>query len=212
MIEIKTFVFNPFQENTYLVSDSSGKCILIDPGCHFEEEQQQLVSYIKNQQLTPELIVQTHGHIDHVLGINFLKDYYQIPALMHPDDLTVLRSSKDFGKMVGLDIEQPSDPEKHTDDNETLEFGESRFQILHVPGHSPGSTALYHQQEGIVFSGDVLFRRGIGRTDLLGGDYTTLVESIQNKLFTLPDETIVYPGHGESTTIGDEKKHNPVLP
>src|SRR6056297_2536881 len=208
MIEIKTFVFNPFQENTYLVSVSSGKCILIDPGCHFEEEQQQLVSYIKNKQLTPKLIVHTHGHIDHVLGINFLKDYYQIPALMHPDDLTVLRSSKDFGKMVGLDIEQPSDPEQHTGEDKTLEFGETRFQILHVPGHSPGSIALCHQQKGTVFSGDVLFRRGIGRTDLMGGDYTTLVESIQNKLFTLPDETIVYPGHGEPTTIGEEKIHN----
>ncbi|MBS3806406.1 MAG: MBL fold metallo-hydrolase [Bacteroidales bacterium] len=212
MIDIQTFVFNPFQENTYLVSDSSLKCIVIDPGCHFEAERQQLVSYINNKQLQPQVIVHTHGHIDHVMGINFLKEYYHIQAIMHPADLKVLRSSKDFAGMVGLEIDQPSDPEQHTGDNETLEFGESRFQILHVPGHSPGSIALYNHQEGIVFSGDVLFRRGMGRTDLMGGNYNTLVESIQNKLFTLPDETIVYPGHGETTTIGEEKRQNPVLP
>jgi len=212
MITIQTFVFNPFQENTYLVADASNQCIVIDPGCHFDEERQQLVSYIKDKQLKPQLIVQTHGHIDHVLGINFLKEYYRIQALMHPADLNVLRSSKDFGRMVGLEIQQPSDPEQHTGDHETLEFGETRFQVLHVPGHSPGSIALYNPEQGILFSGDVLFRRGIGRTDLMDGNYNTLVESIQDKLFALPDETTVYPGHGEPTTIGEEKKQNPVLP
>ncbi len=212
MIQIETFIFNPFQENTYLVSDDTGACILIDPGCHFENERRQLKDYIENHRLQPQLIVHTHGHIDHVLGINFIKEEYDIKAVMHPDDLSVLRSSKDFGRMVGLEIDQPGDPELHVFDEEQVKFGNTSLEVFHVPGHSPGSIALYHPDEGILFPGDVLFRRGIGRTDLMGGDYSTLVRSIKERLFTLPDETTVYPGHGEPTTIGEEKRENPVLP
>ena len=211
MVEIKTFVFNPFQENTYLVYEENGPCMLIDPGCHFEEEQQQITGFINKHNLTPSYIIHTHGHIDHVLGINFIKQTYGIQAMMHPDDLQVFRGSKEFGRMVGLEIEQPSDPEMHLEDNQTLELGSTRFTVLHVPGHSPGSIALYQKESGIVFTGDALFRRGIGRTDLMGGDYMTLVQSIQKRLFTLPGDTVVYPGHGESTTITEEKEENPVL-
>jgi glyoxylase-like metal-dependent hydrolase (beta-lactamase superfamily II) len=211
MIHIKTFVFNPFQENTYLVYDETNQCLLIDPGCHFEEEQQVLTRFIREKNLTPQYIIHTHGHIDHVLGINYLKQTFQLKAAMHPSDLEVLRQSKEFGRMVGLDIEQPVDPDIFLEDNQALELGNTSFTVLHVPGHSPGSIALYHPHEGVVFSGDALFRRGIGRTDLMGGDYMTLVQSIQNKLFTLPEQTLIYPGHGETTTIGEEKKENPVL-
>jgi glyoxylase-like metal-dependent hydrolase (beta-lactamase superfamily II) len=211
MIQIETFIFNPFQENTYLVSDDTGACILIDPGCHFENERRQLKDYIEKHRLQPQLIVHTHGHIDHVLGINFIKEAYGIKAVMHPDDLSVLRSSKDFGRMVGLEIDQPGDPELHVFDDEQVKFGNTSLEVFHVPGHSPGSIALYHQDRGILFPGDVLFRRGIGRTDLMGGDYSTLVRSIKERLFTLPEDTTVYPGHGEPTTIGEEKRENPVL-
>jgi glyoxylase-like metal-dependent hydrolase (beta-lactamase superfamily II) len=211
MIQIETFIFNPFQENTYLVSDDTGACILIDPGCHFENERRQLKDYIEKHRLQPQLIVHTHGHIDHVLGINFIKEAYGIKAVMHPDDLSVLRSSKDFGRMVGLEIDQPGDPELHVFDDEQVKFGNTSLEVFHVPGHSPGSIALYHQDRGILFPGDVLFRRGIGRTDLMGGDYSTLVRSIKERLFTLPEATTVYPGHGEPTTIGEEKRENPVL-
>jgi glyoxylase-like metal-dependent hydrolase (beta-lactamase superfamily II) len=211
MIQIETFIFNPFQENTYLVSDDTGACILIDPGCHFENERRQLKDYIEKHRLQPQLIVHTHGHIDHVLGINFIKEAYGIKAVMHPDDLSVLRSSKDFGRMVGLEIDQPGDPELHVFDDEQVKFGNTSLEVFHVPGHSPGSIALYHQDRGILYPGDVLFRRGIGRTDLMGGDYSTLVRSIKERLFTLPEATTVYPGHGEPTTIGEEKRENPVL-
>jgi glyoxylase-like metal-dependent hydrolase (beta-lactamase superfamily II) len=211
MIRIKTFVFNPFQENTYLVYDETNQCLLIDPGCHFEQEQQELTRFIRENNLEPQYILHTHGHIDHVLGINYLKQTFQLKAAMHPADLEVLRQSKEFGRMVGLDIEQPVDPDILLEDNQSLEMGNTSFTVLHVPGHSPGSIALYHSGQGVLFSGDALFRRGIGRTDLMGGDYMTLVQSIQNKLFTLPEHTLVYPGHGETTTIGEEKKENPVL-
>lgn len=211
MIHVKTFVFNPFQENTFLIYDQTNQCLLVDPGCHFEEEQQELTRYIRDNNLKPQYIIHTHGHIDHVLGINYLKQTFQLKAAMHPSDLEVLRQSKEFGRMVGLDIEQPGDPEIFLEDNQSLDLGDSSFTVLHVPGHSPGSIALYHPGEGILFSGDALFRRGIGRTDLMGGDYMTLVQSIQKKLFTLPGETVVYPGHGEPTTIREEKNENPVL-
>lgn len=212
MTDIQTFIYNPFQENTYLIADSSGECIVIDPGCHFESEKQQLASYITDNKLKPQFIVLTHGHMDHVLGANFLRQKFQIQVMMHAKDLNVLRSSQDFGRMVGLEIEQPADPERYTSDQQILECGKTAFTVFHVPGHSPGSIALYNQNEGILFSGDVLFKRGIGRTDLMGGSYDKLVQSIQNKLFILPDQTIVYPGHGETTTIGEEKRQNPVLP
>jgi len=212
MVQIKTFVFNPFQENTYLVyDDDTGQCFLIDPGCHFEQEQQELTGYIARNNLEPQYIVHTHGHIDHVLGINFVKDHYQIPAVMHPSDLEVLRKSQEFGSSIGLEIEQPSDPEILLEDDQNLHIGEAVFRVLHVPGHSPGSIALYHALGGIVFTGDALFRRGIGRTDLMGGDFSTLMHSIRSRLFTLPGQTVVYPGHGEPSTIGEEQKDNPLL-
>jgi len=212
MTHIQTFIYNPFQENTYLISDPSGQCIVLDPGCHSEAEQQQLASYITDNQLQPQFIVLTHGHMDHVLGVHFLRQKFQIQAVMHPEDLDVFRGSQEFGRMVGLEIDQPADPEQTISDQDTLACGKTAFTVLHVPGHSPGSIALYHKADGVLFSGDVLFKSGVGRTDLMGGSFETLMQSIQNKLFALPDETTVYPGHGAPTTIGQEKRHNPVLP
>ena len=211
MIKIKTFTFNPFQENTYLVYNQQGACLLIDPGCYFQQEQQQLTHYISHHHLKPQFIVQSHGHVDHAMGVNFVKQHYQIQALMHADDLPILRQSKEFGKTLGLDIEQPSDPEKMLSESQPLELGQEHFTLLHVPGHSPGSIALYHAPGGILVSGDVLFHLGIGRTDLPGGDAHRLFQSIREKLFTLPDETRVYPGHGPPTTIGKEKGQNPLF-
>jgi glyoxylase-like metal-dependent hydrolase (beta-lactamase superfamily II) len=211
MLQIKTFVFNPFQENTYVAYDETSQCVILDPGCYFEQEQQELASFIKENKLEPKYLIHTHGHIDHALGSDFIKETYKIQAVMHKDDLEVFRRISDFGMNIGLVVNQPSDPEKFVEEGQTIEFGNSVFDIYHVPGHSPGSIALHNRKENIVFAGDVLFKLGIGRTDLFGGDHITLIESIQNKLLTLDGETIVYPGHGETTTIEEEKSENPLL-
>ena len=211
MIQIETFVFNPFQENTYVVSASNKECIILDPGCYFEQEQKQLADFIESNQLKPKYIVHTHGHIDHALGTNFLKEKYNIQGVMHEDDLEVYRRISDFGMNIGFEVDQPSEPEEFVEEGDTLELGEDVFHIYHVPGHSPGSIALHCKDQQKVFVGDVLFKLGIGRTDLFGGDHYTLIESIQNKLLTLDGNTVVYPGHGETTTISSEKQENPLL-
>jgi glyoxylase-like metal-dependent hydrolase (beta-lactamase superfamily II) len=210
-MKIETFVFNPFQENTFVVSDETGECIIIDPGCYFEEEQSRLTGYIGNNKLKPKYVVHTHGHIDHAIGANFLKKEYGIKALMHKGDLELLRRNSEFGRSIGIEIDQPSDPEIYVEEHDVIEFGDTTFKVLHAPGHSPGSIVLHNPDEKLIFAGDVLFRRGIGRTDLMGGDHYTLIESIEQKLLTLDPETKVYSGHGEPTTVGEEKNENPLL-
>lgn len=211
MIQIKTYAFNPFLENTYLIYDETNSCIILDPGCYFAEEQKELTDFIENNRLRPEYIVHSHGHVDHILGTNFLRDHYNIQAIMHQDDLEILRRSKDFGEMIGIEIEQPRDPEIFVKEGEQITFGNTAFDILHLPGHSPGSIGLYNKEAQVIFAGDVLFRRGIGRTDLMGGDHSTLLNNIKSKLFVLDDTTTVYPGHGEHTTIKEEKAENTML-
>jgi glyoxylase-like metal-dependent hydrolase (beta-lactamase superfamily II) len=211
MIQIKTFVFNPFQENTYVVYDHTRECIILDPGCYFDEEKDKLTHFITENNLKPKYIVHTHGHIDHAIGTNFLKEEYGIQAVMHSDDLELLRRNSEFGASIGIEVDQPSDPEIFISENEEISFGDTQFKVLHAPGHSPGSIVLHNPGEKLLFSGDVLFRRGIGRSDLMGGDHITLIESIQNKLLVLDEDTKVYAGHGEPTTIGEEKRENPLL-
>ena len=211
MIQVKTYAFNPFQENTYLIYDETKKCVILDPGCFFPEEQKELTDFIAKNDLQPKYIIHSHGHVDHVLGSNYLRDHYNIQAIMHKDDLNILRRSKDFGEMIGITVEQPRDPEIFIEEGEKISFGNTSFDVLHLPGHSPGSIGLYNEKEHVIFAGDVLFRRGIGRTDLMGGDHMTLINNIKSKLLSLNDDTIVYPGHGETTTIKEEKRENPLL-
>ncbi|MFO8234909.1 MAG: MBL fold metallo-hydrolase [Bacteroidales bacterium] len=211
MLTIKNFIFNPFQENTYVISDDSGKCIVLDPGCYFENEQVELKNYIKQNNLTPEYIVYTHGHVDHIIGTEFLKKEFGIKAIMHKDDMDILHNSSEFAASIGLDMEQPSDPELHISENEKINFGNIDFITYHAPGHSPGSIILHYPEENILFSGDVLFRKGIGRSDLGGGDHDTLIRSIKTKILPLDENTEVYTGHGESTTVFEEKHENPFL-
>ncbi|MBS3772288.1 MAG: MBL fold metallo-hydrolase [Bacteroidales bacterium] len=211
MIQVKTYAFNPFQENTYLIYDETQKCIILDPGCYFAEEQKELTDFIAENGLQPEYIVHSHGHVDHILGSDYLRNYYNIQSIMHKDDLEVLRKSKDFGEMIGIEIDQPTDPEIFIKEGEKISFGNTSFDVLHLPGHSPGSIGLYNEKEQVIFAGDVLFRRGIGRTDLMGGDHATLIRNIKDKLLSLNDDTVVYPGHGDTTTIKEEKAENPLL-
>lgn len=211
MINIKTYVFNPFQENTYLVSDQTREAIIIDPGCYFKEEIDKLNDYVNTNGLIIKYIICTHGHIDHALGMNVVRDTYKAKTILHKGDLEILNRIKDFGATVGIDVDPPREPDCFIEEGEQLQFGNTVLDILHVPGHSPGSIALVNKEENIVFSGDVLFRRGIGRTDLTGGDHMTLIESINEKLLTLSDDMVVYPGHGETTTVKEEREENPLL-
>ena len=211
MITIKTFVFNPFQENTYLLYDKSRQCIIIDPGMFAEAEKNDLVNFIESAGLTPEAVVNTHCHVDHMLGCHFLKEKYHVPFYIHRMELQTLETAQQFGDFFGLKIEQIPVPDHYLKDNEDFTFGSSSLRILHVPGHSEGSIALYSEPDSFILTGDVLFCGSIGRTDLPGGDYSTLIGSIREKLVPLPGNVIVYPGHGQNTTIQHEHDTNPFL-
>ena len=211
-MKIKSFAFNPFQENTYVVYDETKDCIIIDPGCYTEKERTKLRKFITSKRLKPVKLINTHCHIDHVLGNKFASELWNLELYMHKEDLPLLENAGNIGKMYGFEDYEGSPYPKHfLAQNDTLTFGDSSFKILFTPGHAPGHICLYSQENNLVISGDVLFKGSIGRTDLPGGDYDTLIESIKTKLLPLDENTIVYCGHGTSTSIGKEKMSNPFL-
>lgn len=209
MIKVKSFVFNPFMENTYILSDDTGECIIVDPGCYEAYEQEMLDEYIHSNQLKVSLLINTHGHIDHVLGNNHVIRKYKVPFLMHEKDLPILRAVKSYAPNYGFHHYQPAEPTGFIEEEETVSFGGSEFSVMFLPGHAPGHIGLLNREEKMLISGDVLFRESIGRTDLPGGDHATLIESIHEKVFPLEDDITVYSGHGPETTIGHEKQYNP---
>lgn len=211
MTKIHTFSFNPFQENTYLLADETGECIVIDPGCYFEEEKTALTDFIETNNYRLTKIVNTHCHVDHILGNAFLVNKYKIPFEAHKGDEFLLENAVEHGKMFGFDVEQPPAINNYLEENQQITFGNTILKVLHVPGHSPGHIALYCEDQQFVITGDALFNGSIGRTDLPGGDYDTLINSIKTKLLTLKDAVVVYPGHGPETTIEKEKRTNPFL-
>jgi hydroxyacylglutathione hydrolase len=210
-MKIKKFTFNPFQENTYVLSDETDECVIIDPGCYFEEEKKEISDYIGDNKLTPVKIFLTHCHIDHILGNNFLTARYKIPIFMDHREVDLLKAAPVYGQMWGIEAESSPDAGGFLEEGGKAEFGKTSLDILFTPGHSQGSVSFFHKEHQIIFSGDVLFNRSIGRTDLPGGDFDTLISSIREKLFPLGDDVIVYSGHGPETTIGEEKKYNPFL-
>jgi len=211
-MKVKSFAFNPFQENTYVVYDDSKECIIIDPGCYSEKERTELRIFITSEGLKPVKLINTHCHIDHVLGNKFVSELWDLELYMHKEDLPLLENAGSISKMYGLvDYERSPSPKHFLEEGDILNFGDSSFNILFTPGHAPGHICLHSQKNNLVIAGDVLFQRSIGRTDLPGGDHNTLINSITNKLFNLDNETKVFCGHGPSTTIGYEKEHNPHL-
>jgi len=209
---IKTFTFNPIQENTYLVYDETNEAVVIDAGCVSEIEKRALKNYIEDNNLTLKRVINTHLHFDHQFGNKFLFDTYGILPEAGKADEYLLDDVVAHVRSFGLDIKEEAQTlGGYLTENQVIKFGNTSFVIYQVPGHSPGSVAFYDQKDGIVFAGDVLFRGSIGRTDLPQGDYATLIESITKKLLPLPDSTVVYCGHGPSTTIGFERKNNPFL-
>ena len=209
MISIKRFEFNPFSENTYVISDDTGECLILDPGCQEPEEQDLLLAYFKENHLKPVKIVNTHCHIDHILGTAFLHDQLKLPFLIHPLEKPLLTASIAQGEFFGLEVQIPPEPTDYLNEGDTVTFGNSMFEVIHIPGHSPGGIVLLNKEQQCMFTGDVLFQGSIGRTDLPGGDYDSLVNSIRQKLLILDPEIRVYPGHGPDTTIGIENQSNP---
>lgn len=210
-MKIETFVFNPVQENTYVVYDQTGACSIIDAGCFNEKEFNVLDQFINNNQLKPAKLINTHCHFDHILGIEKCREAYQIQWEAHQDDAFLIDAAPAQGAMFGMKVDQVKHAEVSLKENDMVTVGNMNFKVIHIPGHSPGSICLYNEKEKVVFTGDVLFRGSIGRTDLPKGDYQTLIDGIQSKLMVLPPDVVVYPGHGPATTIGDEKASNPFL-
>ena len=209
MISIKRFEFNPFRENTYVLSDNTGECLILDPGCQEPEEQDLLLAYFNENDLKPVKIVNTHCHIDHILGTAFLNDQFKLPFLIHPLEKPLLTASIAQGEFFGLEVQTPPEPSDYLNEGDTVTFGNSMFEVIHIPGHSPGGIVLLNKEQQCMFTGDVLFQGSIGRTDLPGGDYDSLVNSIRQKLLILDPEIRVFPGHGPDTTIGIENQSNP---
>lgn len=213
MLKQDSFVFNPFGENTYVIhDDQTRECVIIDPGCASPAEEERLFGFLDSHQLKPLRVINTHGHVDHVVGNNAVKRRYGIPVAAHPDTHSDIIQAKRQAVWLGFqpigDIDLP-DADLYDDDE--IRIGESILEVICTPGHAKGSISLYAPVEGWVFTGDALFSRSVGRTDLPGGDFEELRESIRSRLFTLPDDTEVFCGHGESTTIGEEKDFNPYV-
>jgi len=209
---IKTFTFNPFQENTYLIFDETKEAVLIDAGCIFDAEKQSLRKFIDDNKLNLKRVINTHLHLDHQFGNKFIFETFGISPEAAQQDEYLLENVIAQARSFGFPIDEEAQPlGSYITENQEIKFGNLSLMTMLVPGHSPGSMAFYEEKEGVLFSGDVLFQGSIGRTDLPRGDYATLILSITKKLLPLPDSTIVYCGHGPSTTIGYEKKNNPYL-
>lgn len=211
MLTIETFTFNPYQENTYLLIDQEGNCVIIDPGMHSLQEQSYFKDFIVNNNLKPTLLLNTHCHIDHVLGNHFIHENWGLKPNFHEFEVPVLVSVENYAPQMGFRYETSPIPETFLQDKEIIEFGSHKIEAIFAPGHSPGHLCYYIADQKILIGGDVLFRNSIGRTDLPGGDHQTLLNSIKNRIYTLPEDVEVYPGHGPTTTIGFEKNTNPFV-
>lgn len=209
MLQINSFVFNPFGENAYILNDETKDCVIIDPGCSTQAEENELFGYIDSHQLKPLMIINTHGHVDHVVGNSAVKRRYGIKVAAHPDTKPDFTQAKRQAVWLGFQPVGDIDlPDVDLQDGQEIKIGDSSLEVICTPGHAKGSISLYAMVEGWVFTGDALFCRSVGRTDLPGGNFEELRESIRTRLFTLPEDTEVFPGHGESTTIFDENRYN----
>jgi glyoxylase-like metal-dependent hydrolase (beta-lactamase superfamily II) len=211
MIQIQSFVCNPYQENTYILFDETKECVIIDPGMYTATEQNEVTNFIKSEQLKPVLLLNTHCHIDHVLGNKFIYDSFGLLPQFHEGELPVLAAVVAYAPQMGIRYELSPSPEKFLPETGTILFGGSSLELIFAPGHSPAHLCFYSKADNFLIGGDVLFYGSIGRTDLPGGDFNTLIKNIKEKLFLLPDDCVVYPGHGGETSIGFEKANNGYL-
>lgn len=211
MITVKTFTFNPYQENTYLLIDEEKNCIIIDPGMSNYAEEEQLSEYIKQENIKPIQLLNTHCHIDHVLGKKFVFDQWNLMPNFHEGEVTSLVAVDNYAPQMGIRYETSPIPQTFIKEGDSIQLGAHILKAIYSPGHSPAHLCYYSEDFGFLIGGDVLFRNSIGRTDLPGGNHQLLLDNIKNKIYTLPENTIVYPGHGPTTTIGFEKQNNPFV-
>lgn len=212
-LKIKVFNFNMIQVNTLVLYDDTKEAVIIDPGMDNDLDRKMLSDFVNDNALKIKYIINTHPHIDHVLGNGYCVDVYKAPLLMHEAGMAVYNRSIAYGAAFGLDCDKSNfpDPVQYLHEGDRITFGHQDLQVLYTPGHADGSVCLYSSAAGCVIVGDVLFADSIGRSDLPTGNHATLIESIKTKLMTLPEITVVYPGHGPTTTIGSEKRDNPFL-
>jgi glyoxylase-like metal-dependent hydrolase (beta-lactamase superfamily II) len=211
MLTVKSFTFSPIQENTYILYNEKKECCIIDPGCYFPEEKERLKAEMEHSRLNPVLLLNTHCHLDHIFGNKFVSETWGLQLHIHAQEKIVLDNGPASGLRWQLPFENYAGPLVYINEGENIHVGDDKLALFFTPGHSPGSISFYHEAGGFVIGGDVLFNGSIGRTDLPGGDFDTLINSIQTKLFILPDETKVYSGHGPVTTVGFEKMNNPFV-
>ena len=211
MLTVKSFEFSPIQENTYLLYNEFNNAIIIDPGCYFDDEKETLANYIDKMGLTPKMLLNTHCHLDHVFGNKFVSEKYGLTLRIHAGEKIVLDDAPLRGLMYNMPFDNYNDDLDFIKEGETIKMDTDELKVLFTPGHSPASLSFYSEKDGFVISGDALFKQSIGRTDLPGGDYDLLIESIRKELLILPDDTKVYSGHGPATTTGFEKRNNPFL-
>lgn len=212
-MKIKIFEFNPIAVNTYVLYDKTGECVIVDPACFYPNEQQALVKFINDKKLVVKHILNTHLHFDHVFGVNFVEKQFGVKMQAHKADEFLLETMNEQLAMFGFTPNGDYVPTvgKYIDENDTIEFGNQKLSIMHVPGHSPGSIVFYNKEQNVAVSGDVLFNGSIGRTDLPQGNHHQLIDGIKTKLLVLPPNTVVYPGHGPATNIKGEMRSNPFL-
>lgn len=211
MLKVKTFTFNLYQENTYVLSDANGIGVVIDPGCYSQAEEKELADYIEKEGIHLEYLLNTHGHVDHMLGNQFVKNLYGLKFATHKGVVAELASVPAYAAMMGLSPAPSPAPDVFLEEGDVLSFGEIKLEVLFTPGHSPGHISFFHRESKQLFSGDVLFQGSIGRVDLPGGSYPVLMDNIINKVLPLGDDVVVYCGHGPYTTIGRERLSNPFI-
>ena len=212
MLEVKKFTFNPFSENTFIISNKSSKAVIIDPGCYYKAEQKELDDYISNNQLNVQCVLHTHSHLDHMFGTAHVVEKYNVKLWIHREDKITYDSFEKVCELYGIPIhKRPIQNPVFLNLHKPFQIDDITFQILFVPGHSPGHVAFFNKENNFVINGDCLFENSIGRTDLPGGDYTTLMNSITSKILCLPEKTSIFCGHGDVTSLADEKKYNPFL-
>lgn len=212
MLQIKSFEYNPFNENTYLVwNNETLESAVIDPGCYDDYERNELSQFITQNNLKIKYLINTHCHIDHIFGVNFIKKTFNPIYFIPEADLPLHKNASRQAEVFGFRLDNLTEPDKFLSESEILKLGNDELKPLFTPGHTPGEFCLYSEKNKLCITGDVLFHQSIGRTDLWGGDYDTLIASIKSKLLTLPDDTKIFPGHGIESTIGIEKNKNPFL-
>lgn len=211
MINILSFTFGPFQENTYVLVDETKKGVIIDPGCSSSLERKGLLDCIADEGIDLVHLLNTHCHLDHIAGNYLINEKFNLPLTMHKLDIPTLHMAPRSAEVYGIPLTPSPEPEVFIEEGDIIKFGNSELKVIFTPGHAPGHVVFYNEAQNFLIAGDTLFQRSIGRTDLPGGDHNTLIESIKSKIFALPENTIVYCGHGPSTTIGEEKRENPFL-